>query len=755
MIAGFLNRRGGEASNGNNGHIVLRAWMSRLVASSLAVAGCLIFYPATSHAAVTDKPKVKIVKVRKGSKVLFEANKMTYYERRNVVVALGNVQLYYGPYALRANRIQWDRNTDEVIARGDVTFRDATGNLVSAPYAILVDEFREGFLRSVAVVFTNNAKLAAQTAERHDGNITILNKAVYTPCKTCKDDPDKAPLWQIKSVRVTHDQADKTVRYRHAWFEFFGAPIAYLPYFSHPDPSVKRRSGFLLPQYKYSEHFGFGLSTPYFWNIAPNKDITFSPTITSRHGPLMQAEWRHRTRNGAYSIKPTGIHEFNWYGAATGVRKWRGSVESHGSFSFNKNWSWGWNGWIVSDDTFLSKYNLNGSSDLISNLYVSGLSGRNYFNAEMIHFRGLLSTDSQATTPLVHPIVDHNFVFEDPVLGGTLGVDTNLLSMTRDQGADTHRASVNMNWTRTITDRLGQQFTPFFSLRGDVYSTDNVTGAGGSNSFARAMPAAGIEYRWPFMKTHGWGSQTFTPIAQFIARPNETNVAKVANEDAQTIEFDTLNLFAKDKFHGLDRIEGGVRANLGFNYRVDHHSGASADVVFGQSYHIAGRNSFGADTGLENTRSDYVASLTVSPFNWLSMSSRLRMDAKTFSVKKNEFDIETKTNWFRGAVKYTKLAARPSFAQMTTREEVRASTRIKFHDNWSVLGWVRYDIGNKQPIEEIFGLSYEDECFISTFKIENTFRRDRDIQKDLKISVAITLKTLGESTFGTKGLSMK
>ncbi|PLX33915.1 MAG: hypothetical protein C0605_15265 [Hyphomicrobiales bacterium] len=755
MIVGVLNQRGNKSPDENVASVMPRAWLARLAACGLVAAASMALAPLAAEAATTERPKVKIVKVKKGSKVLFESDRMTYHRRRNVVVALGNVQLYYGPYALRADRIQWDRNRDEVIARGNVTFRDATGNLVSAPYAILVDEFREGFLRSVEVIFTNDAKLAARTAERHDGNITILNKAVYSPCKVCEDNPEKAPLWQIKSVKVTHDQAAKTVYYRHAWFEFFGQPVAYLPYFSHPDPSVKRRSGFLLPRFRYSEHYGGGVTTPYFWNIAPNKDITFSPTFTTRHGPLLDMEWRHRTRTGAYMIKPTGIHEFNFYGDDTGVRKWRGSIETHGKFELNRNWNWGWNGWLVSDDTFLSKYGLSSASDLISNVHLTGVSGRNYFNGEVIHFRGLLSTDSQSTTPLVHPVIDSSIIFDDPVMGGTLGLDSNLLSMTRETGADVHRASTNLHWSRTITDGLGQQFTPFVSLRGDIYSTSHLTATSGTDNVARVMPAIGLEYRWAFARMHDWGGETFTPIAQIIARPNETRMTRISNEDAQTVEFDTLNLFSKDKFHGLDRMEGGVRANMGFLYRLDHNSGAFADLVFGQSFHLAGRNSFGVDTGLEHRRSDYVASLTLSPFSWLSMSSRLRVDPKKLKLNKHEFDLTASSSWLWTSLQYTRLAAQPALGSTAIREEISAYSKLKLHENWSVLGSMRYDIGNKEPVEESLGLSYEDECFLTTFKVENTYRRDRDLSKDLKISLAVTLKTLGESSVGTTANRVK
>ena len=79
------------------------------------------------------------------------------------------------------------------------------------------------------------------------GNFTVFENGVYTACAPCKDDPKKPPLWQVKGARIIHDQDEKMLYFETAQLEFFGVPIAYLPYFSTPDPTVKRKSGFLIP----------------------------------------------------------------------------------------------------------------------------------------------------------------------------------------------------------------------------------------------------------------------------------------------------------------------------------------------------------------------------------------------------------------------------------------------------------------------------------------------------------------------------
>ncbi len=703
-----------------------------------------------AHAGQDGRVKIKVAKIKPGAKLLFEARNMTYYKLRDTVVATGNVHLYYGPYALRADRIDWIRRTDKVIAKGNVVFRDSTGNLVSAPYAVLVDKFREGFLRSVSVVFTNNAKLAGVSAERYDGNITILNKAVYSPCKTCAEHPEKAPLWQIKAVRVTHDEAKKTIYYKDARFEFFGAPIAYLPFFSHPDPSVKRRSGFITPNASYARHYGAGVTVPYFFNLAPNYDVTFSPTLTSRQGPLGQVEWRHRTRTGSYFIRPTGIYEFNWYGADTGRKRLRGSIESAGAFKLNKTWSWGWNAWAVSDDTFLNNYGLNSASDLVSDIFLTGLAGKNYFNAQAYYFRGLLSTDRKSTTPIVHPVIDYNLVFNESLMGGEMGLDTNVMSLSRSQGADTNRFSTDLHWKRTFTSAMGTRITPFWNLRGDIYNTRNVAGSPNAHdNFVRVMPTLGLEYKWPFISLMEWGAQTITPIAQVIASPGEVKAGRISNEDSQMVEFDDLSLFSHNKFDGLDRVEGGVRANLGFNYRVEHVSGGYAAFTFGESFHLAGRNSFGADTGLQSDRSDFVGGLQFQPFEGFALGSRLRLDKNTFAIRRHELDMEGRYGRLWGKALYTKLKAQPALGLPLDREEIDANFSFNVTDNWKVLARARYDIQNRDIIEESFGINYDDECFNATLSVENKFTRDRDIKRDFKVSLSFVLKTLGGSSVST------
>src|SRR6201987_2443735 len=151
--------------------------------------------------------------------------------------------------------------------------------------------------------------MGAPRAARSSGNYTVFENGVYTACEPCRDDPKKPPLWQVKGARIIHNQEERMLYFENAQLEFFGVPIAYLPYFSTPDPTVKRKTGFLMPSYTSASGYGFGVETPFYWAIAPDYDMTITPRITTRQGLLGQVEFRQRLVDGSYQIRAYGINQ--------------------------------------------------------------------------------------------------------------------------------------------------------------------------------------------------------------------------------------------------------------------------------------------------------------------------------------------------------------------------------------------------------------------------------------------------------------
>ncbi len=585
------------------------------------------------------------------AQMLVRADELQHDNANDRVLAIGNVQIYYQGSQLEADKVIYDKKSKRLHAEGNVRLIEADGKVVHGETLDLDEHFRDGFVDSLQVEAADKTRFAAPRAERSDKRYTVFQSGVYTACEPCKDDPTKPPRWQVKATRIIHDENEKMIYFEQARLEAFGVPLFYWPYFSTPDPTVKRKTGMLEPRASYSSAYGAAVTTPYFWALAPDYDFTLTPTLTSKQGLLLQGEWRQRLMNGSYSVRAAGIFQLDrQYFADTvgpgspGDRLFRGNIDTTGQFSLNNQWVWGWDGSLLTDKLFLQDYGLqtyfttsdpmrSGGLETVSQLYLTGRGARSYFDIRGMYFYGLAASDVQTQLPVVLPVIDYKNV--QSLLGGDLAYRFNLTSLSRAQAdfdpitpvafatgqcdlisADSalktpancilrgfpgtySRASADATWKRTFIDPYGEKWTPFISMRADVAALSVTAQPGVSNfltpgdsTVGRFMPAVGLEYRYPFIDVQSWGTQTIEPIAQLIVRPNETAVGRLPNEDAQSLIFDDSNLFSVNKFSGWDRVEGGTRVNAGVQYTAQFNKAGFVNVLFGQSYQLFGQNSF-------------------------------------------------------------------------------------------------------------------------------------------------------------------
>jgi len=682
--------------------------------------------------------------------------------------------MFYNGTSVEADKVIYDQKTKRLYAEGNVRMTDAEGKVTYANIMDFSDDYRDGFADSLRLDTADATRMAATRMDRSSGNYTVFENGVYTACAPCKDDPKKPPLWQVKGARIIHDQTEKMVYFENAQLEFFGVPMAYLPYFSTPDPTVKRKTGFLMPSITSVSTYGFGVETPFYWAIAPDYDATFNPRITSRQGVLFQGEFRQRLINGSYQIRAYGIDQLDpgAFAGQPGDRQFRGGVETKGQFALNDKWVWGWDGVLLSDYYFMSDYRLAQYKDplnsflslpteAISQLYLTGVGNRSYFDARTIYY--LSFSGNQNQVPVIHPVVDYSNVINSPILGGEFSYKTNLTSLTRDLAAfdpittvantlslcttasadplarlpsqcllrgapGTYtRLTGEAQWRRSFTDSAGEIWTPFASLRADAIaaSVSNQPGVSnflpvGDTQELRVMPTVGLEYRYPFINVQPWGTTTIEPIAQIIIRPNEPYAGRTQNEDAQSLVFDASNLFSVDKFSGYDRVEGGGRANVGVQATTQFDRGGSVNVLFGESYQLFGLNSFavkdatntGVDSGLQNARSDYVARVNYSPNRTYTFSVRTRLDEATLNI--NRFEAEGRASFDRWSVSmmYGNYAPQPELGYLIRREGLLGSASFKVAANWVVSGAARWDLEANKLNQYIVGAGYVDDCFV-------------------------------------------
>lgn len=759
---------------------------------------------------ITAKP------VPSGTQMLLAADTLVYNNDNQTVTAVGGVQIDYGGNKLVAQRVEYNRNTKRLVASGAVELINSDGTKINSDHIDITDDFADGFVNALRVETVNKAYFASESAERMGGVLTTFHNGVYTACEPCEDKPDSAPTWRVKARKIIWNGEKKTVRFENANFEFFGFPLAYLPAFEIADPTVKRKSGFLIPGIVYKSDLGVGVKVPYYFALSPTYDLTVTGTGYTKQGFLGEAEWRQRFNNGEYSLKIAGIQQQNPEefinssghnvdsGPASDPNKFRGMMGTKGQFAINPRWDFGWDVLLQSDKNFSRTYAIDGYNDYVhqSSIYLTGLNGRNYFDVRAMRFEvqeNTLASDSTARAakqPWVLPSLDYAYIPDMAVAGGQLSLNVNARVISRDRldavladssiptsfnnvrgiEGQSGRFTTEAEWKRTFTTDGGLQLTPLLALRGDagyVSTTSESLAAinqmasnlgvedNMQSSLARYMATLGLEMRWPVLFSMPNSSHIVEPMAQVFMRPNEQYVGGLAvpNEDAQSFVFDATTLFERDKFSGYDRMEGGTRANVGFRYSGAYDNGWSTNAIFGQSYQLAGQNSFtapdlvnvGAYSGLDKPTSDYVGLIGFNSPSGFSGSLSGRFDEQTFDVRRAEVKAAYSGLPISLSAKYAFIQAQPLYGFTTDRHEVTLGASTHLAENWRVFGTGTYDLKQSVLVKDGVGFAYNDSCF--TYLM--TFSESRDlVTKEVSQNVGFNLsfRTLGDFGSSTSAI---
>lgn len=473
-----------------------------------------------------------------GGQMLLEADTLIYDNDQNRVTAAGSVQIEYNGNRIVAQRVTYDRNTGRVIATGNVELVDRQGTKIYSDEVDITEDFRDGFVNALRVETADKTYFAAESAERRGGVLTTFNNGVYTACEPCEDKPGKPPIWRIKAKRIIWNGEAKTVRFERARFELFGLPIAQVPFFTIPDPTVKRKSGFLFPGIGYDSEFGTSVRVPYYLALSPTYDALLTGTYFTRQGFLAEAQFRQQFDNGQYEVRIAGIRQqdpeaFSRNTVDRSVTD-RGMIATRGEFKINPRWTFGWDVLVQSDKNFSHTYEIEGYNKLVqrSEVYLTGLNDRNYLDVRLMKFDVQESIlDNNPTTgaefaaardpkqPWVLPSADYTKTIEN-IAGGQVRFDMNVTGISRSRQdistataaddpvdgiaknevyrvrgieGETGRVTAEAEWKREIVAANGFIVAPLLSVRGDgIYSNPTAESVAALNAMAGSLD--GLQY---------------------------------------------------------------------------------------------------------------------------------------------------------------------------------------------------------------------------------------------------------------------
>ncbi|HEY2621764.1 MAG TPA: LPS assembly protein LptD [Acetobacteraceae bacterium] len=696
--------------------------------------------------------------------VTFTADSVEYDRENSLVIADGHVEAWQNDSVLRADHMTFDRNTGVAAVKGNVALLQPDGQVIFADYAELTQDMKNGVFRDVRAIMAENGRMAANGARRTDGEINEMSKVVYSTCNLCAKDPTKPPLWQIRALSAVQDLEHKKIEYQDAVLEMYGFPVGYMPYFWHVDPSVKRGSGLLIPSLGYSSHLGAFYAQPYYWVIDDQSDATFTPMITTSAGPQLSVEYRRRFNNGSLLLDGSVGYLDNSVQA---------TIYSKGQFSLDDTWRWGFDIARASSADYVRDFQLGGQLGnqpvlLASQVYGEGFGQGAYSRFDVRFYQTLNEVVASDKIPLVLPRYEYSYFGEPDALGGRLSIDTGAFNVLRSVGTDTRRASLTVNWSRPFVGALGDLWSITLHNDAIAYSANSFNeqpnfGPVSQIEKARAQPQAALDFHWPFMRDSGaWGTQLIEPIAQIVVGPQvgRSQNSKYPNEDSLDLEFSDANLFGFNRYPGIDRLDGGVRANVAF-HGAWYLAGTTFDGLLGQSYRTNVDSQFPEASGLHDQVSDIVGRASFAPTDWLNLTYRTRLDHKSFQTRMADAlatiggaKFSVNVGYFYSTFDPYTLFDQPppppvGNAFYTPRNEVTVGATSKW-GNYRLSSWARRNIQLSQMVAVGADAAYEDECYILDLRFYKRYTSYNGDHGATTALIQMTFKTIGQ--FGYKAL---
>lgn len=573
----------------------------------------------------------------------------------DVVTAEGSpenrVLARFQDHTLQAENVTYDLQSGVAAASGHAELTAPDGSVVHASRIELDGDLKAGVAVDLATRLANGASLMAATAVRRSENVSELNHVIFTPCPICDVNGPKQPSISIQAEKAVQNEDLRAILYRNVIFRVGGVPIFYLPAFAHPDPSVERASGFLIPEPDYDEGRGVSVEVPYLHVVSPSEDWLISPQINTRVAPFLNLQWRRRFADGTIVVRggytyETSFGDFDLDGDGDaesnvrfGDRTNRSYLLAHGAFDPMGPWRWGFTAERVSDKSLFDQYSVNDPYQdnglyygdrrrLISQLYAERQTERSYVSVAAFSIQSLRVAqfdpvtpalnvfEDDDTLPLVAPLIDARWEPEGPVLGGRLRLRGSAVSLTRDAfvgfptlspevippgstdglpGVDSRRVTGQIDWRRTLLSPMGLRWEPFVDARVDLYSVDDLPPmmADGASTLSRGRFSAGVDLSYPLYRRLGDGADLILePMAQ-VSLSNDADLdPRIPNEDSQTLELDHVSLFRMDRFPGFDLMEGGARITAGARATLRWDDVRSASLFVGRSMRADAQDEF-------------------------------------------------------------------------------------------------------------------------------------------------------------------
>ena len=578
------------------------------------------------------------------------------------------------------------------------------------------------------------------------GEKTIVEKGVYTSCEMRED--KKCP-WSIRAEKIEHDNPKKTIYYQNAVMKIYDFPVFYFPKFFHPDPTVKRQSGFLMPQFTDNSMVGFGTTVPYFWAMSKDRDMTITPKLYANESILVMNEYRQSFKN-AFLIVDSSYTEGYKKTNNTKLPGARSHLFAKLNVNFVENEDYindlQVNIERVSNSTYLDVHEINtelvdsSKTILENNIKYEFQDEKNSFGVVASLFENLKKTDRTRYEYIIPSASFSRNIFANEK-AGVIDIFSNAYVKNYDVDQTTKMWINDFNWkSRPIRNFRGIQSefegllkVTNYEADAEKYKTDGLA--------TQATGAIAYNASLPLTKTNAEQNKVnfLTPKISFRTAPG--HMRNIQDDD---LKLAYSNLFSLNKNSQGDVIEKGTSMALGIELSssdfINNTPGEkNYSLSIGQVYNIEENQDIPVRSSLHQKTSDVVGQAFLKVSDNLNLTSEFSLDHNMSDINYNDFEA----NLILGNADFN-LKYLEENNHIGSTNYIKSDLKLTLNDSNSLNFDIRRNLETEST--EFYSLAYDylNDCLRAGLVFRREFYKDRDIESHDSLMFQISLVPLGD-----------
>ena len=702
--------------------------------------------------------------------IKIKAKNIKYNENTLTFHATGNVSLkdLTNNFLIESQSIYFDNQNQNIQSNVETIIKDNLGNsfltksflfdqknnLIKINKTTLIDleqntyQLSNGFIdinakkfigKDISIDFNNqyldknNEPRLKGNSISIDSNKTIVSKGIFTTCKK----NGSCPPWQMSAKKITHDKNKKMIYYDDAWLKIYDKPVLYFPKFFHPDPTVKRQSGFLIPSLSDSSNLGISLNIPYYNVISNNKDFTLRPRFYSNEGILLQSEYREINKNSNHILdfsfskdkNHTKNHFFSKSDFALNLQNFD---ETELKLQLQH----------VSNDTYLKTHKLKSPIIGNNNVLTSLLEFQSYRDdlsfSTNFHIFEDLSLRNNDRFEFIYPSYTLRKTFDEEVdFDGLLSLNSS--GYIKNYNTNVFE-KVIINDLLFSTDPLNKSNglrSNFDFLIKNINTDSNKSKKHKDETSVRLASLLQYNLSFPLLKKMENYTSNLKPQMTIKFSPNKTKNLK--DDD---VRLDISNIYTIDRIGSADDVEEGTSLTYGLEYiKTDKSNTKIISANIANVLRINESKNLPTQSGLGNKTSDVVGNVSYKPYDIFELEYNYSVDSNLNDINYQLITTNFTVNNFVTSFEYlneNKTNNNLTYLTNKTTYYVDESNNLSFEAREN----------KKTGLTEFYNLIYQyrNDCLIAAIEYNKDYYNDRELKAEENVFFKLSIIPFGETS---------